>query len=744
MKNNLSNEPDFKSDLKMLFQNQQAIKESIDDLQAKIDQSKTTKEYILSKIKSLCDDNRGIRSIGVLAGKNVRERTFYINLYTDSDEMKNFVLFLFEFFIENDQIFNSLKTVFNPYFHDRKLTTERLIHILKKKFDIKQVDKTVFEISNACYVVTSEKLTHLKLSNNNIDVIPEIVFLCDRLMVLDLSNNHIKELPSEICKLSSLKRLNMDNNRLTLLSDALLQLKRLTELSIANNRLERLPVNIGKLEQLEKLYLNNNQLEFLPASINCLKNLIDLSFNHNNLESFPTKLSGLASIASIEADNNHMKALPDSFYSLSTLTNLSLKSNHIDNVSDTINQLCELENIDLRYNNISVLPNTICELGKLKKLYLSKNKLSSLPQNINQLKQLEDLSFTDNHIRTLPTSLKELNQLEILQVDNNPINNVPPEILFAGKEEIFRHLATIEKKFPHENIRHSIERLQQDKYKKYISYQEFTDLCKPYEEDVMDVSKNLHANGIIIHFIEDTDLHNTVFVKPEWVDRAKSSILQSTDIITNQGTFFRSDLETIWNDISPDEYPKLLKLMFNLGVCFQRDSDTWIVPQLMRKPSPRYDIERFNELPNIFQIEYHYQIMPDDVISNLIVRINHYLQSYWQQGMMIHYKINNNVLQAMILCEKRPDKTLVIKIQRNSQHYTKLLKIIQNELGIIHKQLQVDASVRAYIPCCCSLCTKDQLKFMYYYQKILEIQEKHVDHVICGYSLQEVLIAQLL
>ncbi|KAI9287998.1 hypothetical protein BC943DRAFT_377918 [Umbelopsis sp. AD052] len=96
-------------------------------------------------------------------------------------------------------------------------------------------------------------LTHLKLSNNLLNSIPDNIGSLESLVHLDISNNRIRSLPKSIRSLSNL-----------------------TILQARNNLLRELPQEIGQLSSLSVLDISHNRITVLPAEILSLSNLCHL------------------------------------------------------------------------------------------------------------------------------------------------------------------------------------------------------------------------------------------------------------------------------------------------------------------------------------------------------------------------------------------------------------------------------------------------------------------------------------
>eukprot|EP00045_Choanoeca_perplexa_P006991 m.61400 g.61400 ORF g.61400 m.61400 type:complete len:496 (-) comp13875_c0_seq1:83-1570(-) len=86
-------------------------------------------------------------------------------------------------------------------------------------------------------VFTMPYITHLYLSNNDIDRLPSAIERLTNLQVLDMAHNKLRQVPAEMHKLSELR-----------------------ELSLNNNHLSSLPYELGRLYQLDYLDIRGNPL----------------------------------------------------------------------------------------------------------------------------------------------------------------------------------------------------------------------------------------------------------------------------------------------------------------------------------------------------------------------------------------------------------------------------------------------------------------------------------------------------
>jgi Leucine-rich repeat (LRR) protein len=132
-------------------------------------------------------------------------------------------------------------------------------------------------------IASLTQLQQLDLSNNQLTELPEAIASLTQLQRLNLSNNQLRELPEAIASLTQLQQLNLSNNQLRELPEAIASLTQLQELNLSNNQLRELPKAIASLTSLQELDLKNNQLRELPEAIASLARLQKLYLRKNPL-----------------------------------------------------------------------------------------------------------------------------------------------------------------------------------------------------------------------------------------------------------------------------------------------------------------------------------------------------------------------------------------------------------------------------------------------------------------------------
>jgi internalin A len=127
-------------------------------------------------------------------------------------------------------------------------------------------------------------LEHLNLARNQLTTLPSEIGQLIALEHLDLAGNQLRAVPSEIGQLIALEHLDLAGNQLRAVPSEIGQLTALEHLDLAGNQLRAVPSEIGQLTALEHLNLSNNELTALPPEIGQLTGLQQLNLAGNQLE----------------------------------------------------------------------------------------------------------------------------------------------------------------------------------------------------------------------------------------------------------------------------------------------------------------------------------------------------------------------------------------------------------------------------------------------------------------------------
>ncbi|KAH0789655.1 protein phosphatase 2C [Histomonas meleagridis] len=231
-----------------------------------------------------------------------------------------------------------------------------------------------------------DTITFIDISQNQIETLPEDIFLLPNLKYLIISANKIQKLPNTFSQ-SNLNKFDMSYN--PILDFSIEMPKSITHLYCSFCKLTQLPKNISECTELTELVIMGNNITNIPL----IPNLTKLYASDNKLTTFPM-------------------------------------------LSESI------KIIDLAMNEINQIPDEL-NYQSLIDLDLSHNKLESFPSNIN-CPELKSLRLSDNiNLKQQITKIMFPN-LQILDVDETGIIysvNEIPEVreLMTNQIELFKN-----------------------------------------------------------------------------------------------------------------------------------------------------------------------------------------------------------------------------------------------------------------------------------------------------------------
>lgn len=228
-------------------------------------------------------------------------------------------------------------------------------------------------------------LRHLDVSFNRLCTLPDWTATCDHLQHLFASNNQLDALPDHLFmhEKSALHTLQLEYNSLRCLPPMPAQ--------------RRLP--------LQELFLQNNLIDDLPEHFfAACPHLIVLNVSSNNLQTLPIAMTD-ASTTNIER--------------------LYATSNYLtDRVLDTLTQLTSLKIIHAAYNRLTTFPES-CAVNwpDLEELVLSGNNLQHLPENLAAMTNLKILRVHSNQLQSVPPLARTIT-LRILDLAHNQLDKI--------------------------------------------------------------------------------------------------------------------------------------------------------------------------------------------------------------------------------------------------------------------------------------------------------------------------------
>ena len=204
-------------------------------------------------------------------------------------------------------------------------------------------------------------------------------------------------------------------------------------------------------------------------------------------------------------------------------------------------------------------------------------------------------------------------------------------------------------------IKRSLERMRRN----FIDYREYQKRCAKQKikgQDAQTLVCFLHDLGIVLSFQDDMRLSNTNVLKPEWVTRAVYTLINNGNILANKGVLETAQLSSILDGKS---YPRerhgfIIDIMKKFELCFDMSesgrNDSYLIPDLLPKQEPLIE---WDESASI-TFQYHYNFLPNSVISRFIVRMHRYIadEIYWRYGVVLAERKNRAMVRADIKDKK--------------------------------------------------------------------------------------------
>jgi len=293
------------------------------------------------------------------------------------------------------------------------------------------------------------------------------------------------------------------------------------------------------------------------------------------------------------------------------------------------------------------------------------------------------------------------------------------------------------------DIRNKIAELQNGEHN-YMSLTDYYKICKEHgldNERAIFLSDYFHDLGVFLHFRNDVQLRNIIFLNYEWVTKGIYNVFDN-EKIKNQtyGKFTDEDLIDIWHEPQfAEKQAELLNLMKNreFKICYQHKDGYYLAPQLFNDKELNYEW-RTNENNLIFR--YNYAFMPKGILSQLIVMLNQHIfnDTYWKYGVLFDYKNSR-----AIVTEKRFKNENIIYIRVEGAQKRELLSLIGNNIEEINGTY-TNLKVSEEIGCNCDECNTSETPHYFDTKTINNFINKKKKHVVCLQSTELVEINGLL
>jgi hypothetical protein len=241
----------------------------------------------------------------------------------------------------------------------------------------------------------------------------------------------------------------------------------------------------------------------------------------------------------------------------------------------------------------------------------------------------------------------------------------------------------------------------------------------------------------MLHFQNDLELKNTVFLNHEWITKGVYKVLDDRKVIAQKGRFSSEDIQRIWNE---EDYRaktrELLSLMKNrkFDLCFELNNGDFLVPRLLPVDEIEHD---WISSPENLKFEIHYKFMPKGILTRLIVKMNQDIdgEAYWRYGVLLQYDGTKAIIREKYFENK-------ISVELKGDFAREFLFMIRKTINEIHRDFnQLD--FEEMVPCSCQTCSALTSPHFYEFSLLLRYEQKNLEKIVCPNSLEEVPVYKL-
>ncbi|MGB1242852.1 MAG: COR domain-containing protein [Chitinophagales bacterium] len=599
-----------------------------------------------------------------------------------------------------------------------------------------------------------KELQRLYLSNNQLTTLPDTFSDLEKLQLLDLRSNQIVGLPNGIGNLSELEYLDLGKNEMRVLLPEVAKLQKLELLDLSGNRLRDIVPEIANIQSLQYLYLKDNPIDSPPLEIanrgiisirNYFKALAkaeekDFLYEMKLLlvgegRVGKTSLSKSLTLSDYELEDEQSTEGIDVKPWIIPKEELDLQKDFRLNIWDFGGQEIyhATHQFFLTKRAIYLLVTEPRKEDKHEDFYYWLNIISLLGGDSPILMVMNKC---DQPTRELPIKEYQKHFQNILSLEKISCTPDYRHTLDALKNKI-KELLKNRQLLPHigtplpkvwVDIRKKLEVLKEDG-KNYISYEKYLEMCKKYhlnETSALFISEFFHDLGVILHFKDDEELKNRIFLNHDWVTKGVYNVLDNQRIKDNHGHFTDNDLSHIWRDEEYwDNKQELLSLMKNhkFELCFELRSGHYLAPQLLGVDEIPYEWR--TNLDN-FHFEYRYPFMPKGMLTRLIVKLHPFIHeaTNWRYGVLLEYKDTRALVR-----ERYFDRKIHITLEGSFKK--EMLRMIRQTIEEIHADVN-NLSVSEWISCNCSECADDKEPHFFQFSELQMYHEQRERHIKCS------------
>ena len=647
------------------------------------------------------------------------------------------------------------------------------------------------------------QLRVLFLSHNKLTELPEAIASLSQLQELNLSNNQLREVPEAIASLTRLRVLYLSNNQLTELPEALASLTQLHDLDLSRNQLRELPEAIASLTELHLLDLSNNQLRELPEAIASLTQLQRLDLKNNPLN--PDLAAAYEQ--GTEAVLQYLRAKAQAQITLNEAKLILIGEGEVGK-SCLLGALREDEWLESRPTThgieikpvIVTHPDSGTEISlngwdfggqpvyrsthqlffSAPAVYLVVWKPREGPQQgfVKEWITLIEHRAPDAKVLVVAThggpgqrqpdiDRQEIQDrfgsdtvLEFFHIDSKPdLQNS-----CTGLAELKQKIASVAASLPEMGRSvpakwQRVREILQTNDKAYLPYNDVLAICAQHGIDKEQAELFLrisHTLGHFIHYHYDPILRDIVILKPDWLAKAISFVLDDETTRRRNGLVDFEHLGELWSnppfpgeDGYPQElHPIFLKLMERFDLSYRvvldpaKASNTSLIAQLVRDTRP--ELPNWGEQPEVGDrqqvqicriVDDRGQLaVAEGLFYQLIVRLHKYSLGrcnyeksiHWQRGLMLDNDYNGRALLEYVNTD--------VKITVRAAYPERFLSYLTEEIKWLVENFWEGLRCNVMVPCIAPCGMNSPGNGLFEVEKLIESKKKNRDEYPCPIS----------
>lgn len=475
---------------------------------------------------------------------------------------------------------------------------------------------------------------------------------------LFINGINLTEIPKEVFELKHLERFDAVENKITDIPLEFRELKKLKVLYLFSNSIQDIPDEILFKDSLQLLDVHNNPLRFIPLEVLERKHADSLTAIRNYVKSLSEGTKNL----------NEIKVILVGDGGAGKTSLQKLLTNEKFNPQEPQTHGINIRHLNLRPNNRNV-KYRLWDFGGQEimhathQFFLSRRSIYIIILNAREEPNPE---YWLNHIKSFGGNSPVI--VVINKIDENPSYDVnrlflkekyPNIIEFLkiscsnrkGIDSVKSNLRKAVIDIDNLNVKWALSWFNvkmhlENMTSNFISYDEFTDLCK--RNGIYDLSSQntlveyLNDLGIILHF-KEFSLTDTHVLDPEWVTYAVYKIINSKQLAENQGVLKLSEIREILKIKEENgrfKYPStqlnyIVELMMKFELCFRISKSEILVPDLLVVQEPSFN---HNKSERTLDVIISYSFLPKSIMPRLIVNLHNDILDHlrWRTGLIIY------------------------------------------------------------------------------------------------------------